>query len=92
MSLYDLVGVAGLVLLLGAFVTTGGLNLRPPAALLSGANCLGASMLAVYAVANGQLIFVALESCWALAAGISLARQAPIQGASRANGRNRNQD
>jgi hypothetical protein len=74
MTLMDLIGAAGLLLVMGAFVA--GLRgwLQPSARIYLLLNGVGAGLLAWYSAVIGVWIFVVLEGVWSVVAFGSLVR------------------
>ena len=72
----DALGTLGMLLLLGAFLANVAGRLRAAGIPYQALNVAGAGLLAWYSVEREVWIFAILESVWALAALVNLARAA----------------
>lgn len=68
MNFFDIAGIAGLVLLLAAFLAAETGKITARGYRFNGANALGSALLGFYAWSLNSWIFVTLESVWVVAA------------------------
>jgi hypothetical protein len=70
----DVLGGLGMILLLGAFLANATGRLSAGGVPYHALNAIGAGVLAWYSVQLGVWVFAVLESVWAVAALVNLAR------------------
>jgi hypothetical protein len=77
----DVLGALGMILLLGAFLANATGRLSAGGVPYHALNAIGAGVLAWYSVQLGVWVFAVLESVWAVAALVNLARALTRRGA-----------